>query len=79
MKMLNEHTAAELAVQLARRVISAEDLVYACLERIEAREKSVQAWEFLDRDLALEEHWRVSGVHYALRTGKVLYELPPKS
>ena len=55
MKMLNEHTAAELAVQLARRVISAEDLVYACLDRIDSREKSVQAWEFLDRDMALAQ------------------------
>lgn len=72
MKMLNEHTAAELAVQLARRVISAEDLVYACLERIEAREKGVQAWEFLDREMALAQARALDNAP----VGGMLYGLP---
>lgn len=51
----NELGAAELAPLLARREISAETLVRACLERIAEREPAVQAWEFLDPVLALDQ------------------------
>ena len=34
---------------------SSEELVMACLERIQQREKSVGAWIYLDEDQALEQ------------------------
>jgi Asp-tRNA(Asn)/Glu-tRNA(Gln) amidotransferase A subunit family amidase len=52
---LHEQTASALAPQLQRREITAEQLVLACLERIQAREGDVQAWEYLAADSALEQ------------------------
>ncbi len=52
---LHEQTASALAPQLQRREITAEQLVHACLERIQAREGNVQAWEHLAADSALEQ------------------------
>ncbi len=52
---LNEQTASVLARQLERREITAEQLLRACLERIEAREGDVQAWQHLAADSALEQ------------------------
>ena len=46
---------AEAAARLRRRELSSEELVRACLERIEAREPVVGAWSFLDGDSALAQ------------------------
>ncbi len=51
--MLNELSATELARQLARRDISAQELVRACLDRIDSRESEVHAWAFLNVEPAL--------------------------
>jgi Asp-tRNA(Asn)/Glu-tRNA(Gln) amidotransferase A subunit family amidase len=51
---LNERSAFDLARQLSRREISAEQLVQACLARIELREPEVQAWTCLAPDAALQ-------------------------
>lgn len=50
-----ELSAAEAARRIARRELSSEALVSACLERIAAREQEVQAWAFLDTELALKQ------------------------
>lgn len=50
---LNKLNASAAARQLQRREISAEQLVRACLERIEAREPAVQAWTHVAADAAL--------------------------
>ncbi len=47
--------ATLLARQLARREVSATDVVGACLDRIAEREAEVQAWEFVDPDHALAQ------------------------
>ena len=52
---VNEISALEAVRRIARRELSAEDLVRACLERIEEREHVVGAWTFLDADAALNE------------------------
>lgn len=52
---LNEQTASALARQLERREITAEQLLQACLERIQAREGDVQAWQHLSSESALEQ------------------------
>jgi Asp-tRNA(Asn)/Glu-tRNA(Gln) amidotransferase A subunit family amidase len=52
---LNKLSATEAAMRLARRDITAEALVRACLERIAARDAEVQAWIFLDPDHALTQ------------------------
>lgn len=52
---LHEQTASALVPQLQRREISAEQLAHACLERIQAREGDVQAWEYVAAESALEQ------------------------
>ena len=46
--------AAELRERLASGALDAEALVARCLERIAAREETVQAWAWLDAEHALE-------------------------
>jgi Asp-tRNA(Asn)/Glu-tRNA(Gln) amidotransferase A subunit family amidase len=46
---------AEAAALLQRRELSSEELVAACLERIEEREPLVGAWAFLDGEAALAQ------------------------
>ena len=50
---LNELDASAAARLLQRREISAEQLVRACLDRIDAREAAVLAWTFVAADSAL--------------------------
>ena len=50
-----ELTATEAAQCIARRELTSEALVRSCLERISAREPQVQAWTFLDAELALAQ------------------------
>ena len=52
---LIELSAAEAAADIARGVISAEDLTRACLERIEATEPDVQAFAHIDPEHALAQ------------------------
>jgi len=59
MRPLHELTAAQAATLLGRGRITAEALVRACLERIEALEPRVMAFEALDPDLAIREARRV--------------------
>jgi Asp-tRNA(Asn)/Glu-tRNA(Gln) amidotransferase A subunit family amidase len=51
----NRLSASEAARLLARRELTAEALVRACLDRIAEREDAVQAWAYLDADQALEQ------------------------
>ncbi len=59
MSAQDEHPAQLSAAEAARRMreglLSAEELVTACLERIRQTEPIVQAWQFLDEALALEQ------------------------
>jgi Asp-tRNA(Asn)/Glu-tRNA(Gln) amidotransferase A subunit family amidase len=48
-------TATEAAAKLAGGDLSSEELVSACLARIDELEPSIQAWAFLDRERALEQ------------------------
>ena len=52
---LNQLSAIGVAAMIAKKKISSEELVAACLARIEAREDAVQAWEYLDPEAALAE------------------------
>jgi Asp-tRNA(Asn)/Glu-tRNA(Gln) amidotransferase A subunit family amidase len=54
----HEMTVAELVARLARRELSAEELVRSCLLRIAEREPQVQAWEVLAPD-AVEQARRI--------------------
>ena len=53
MRELWELTAAEAARLIRERAISPEDLLKACVARIDATEPSVRAWVHLDREAAL--------------------------
>ena len=48
-------TASEAARLIQDGLLTSEQLVEACLERIRAAEPEVQAWTFLDEDLALAQ------------------------
>jgi Asp-tRNA(Asn)/Glu-tRNA(Gln) amidotransferase A subunit family amidase len=48
-------TVAEAARRIASSALTSEQLVRACLSRIEAREPDVMAWTFLDPERALSE------------------------
>jgi Asp-tRNA(Asn)/Glu-tRNA(Gln) amidotransferase A subunit family amidase len=50
-----ELSATEAAEKIDKGELSSEELVQACLERIEAVEPEIQAWAHLDPDLALEQ------------------------
>lgn len=52
---LHELTATDAARRIAEGSLTSQALVRACLERIEARESIVQAWTFLDPELALAQ------------------------
>jgi Asp-tRNA(Asn)/Glu-tRNA(Gln) amidotransferase A subunit family amidase len=57
--MPDEHAAQLTASEAARRIrdgiLTSEELVQGCLERIRALEPTVQAWQFLDEQHALEQ------------------------
>ena len=55
----NHLSAADAARLIARRELTSEALVAACLAHIEAREREVQAWAFLDPALALSQARRL--------------------
>ena len=48
-------TASEAAAKMRDGLITSEELVGACLERIRAAEPIVQAWQFLDEEHALAQ------------------------
>src|SRR5579859_6429350 len=48
-------TASEAARKMREGLITSEELVGACLERIRAAEPIVQAWQFLDEEHALAQ------------------------
>ena len=48
-------TVTEAAARIARGEVSSEELVAACLERIEALEPQVRAWEYLDPERAMAQ------------------------
>ena len=52
---LFELSASQAAAAIGNGEITAEELVLACLERVEAVEESVGAWEYLDPEHALEQ------------------------
>jgi len=52
-KSPNELSATEALSRIARGKLKARDLVEACLDRIDARESQVHAWEALDPERAL--------------------------
>src|SRR5205823_7558868 len=47
--------AAEAARRMAQGLLTAEELVRGCLERIRQVESTVQAWQFLDEEHALAQ------------------------
>ena len=55
MDALNKLSATEAAERIAAGRLKSEALVAACLERIGQREKDVQAWAFIDSELALAQ------------------------
>lgn len=53
MDAITKLPARQIAAKVAARELSAESVVRACLERIEAAEPQVRAWQHLDAPLAL--------------------------
>lgn len=61
MSDLHTLSAMEAGARITRGEISSEDLVRACLARIEVREDTVGAWQFIDPDRALADARRRDG------------------
>jgi amidase len=55
MARLNELSACEIAVRVAARAISAEEVVHDCILRIRAREPQIHAFAHVDSELALQQ------------------------
>ena len=55
MKNMLDLALHELAASIARREVSVETVVRLYIDRIEAREAAVRAWQFFNADLALEQ------------------------
>jgi Asp-tRNA(Asn)/Glu-tRNA(Gln) amidotransferase A subunit family amidase len=55
MEHLSQLTAGEAARRMREGLLTAEELVAACLERIRQTEPVVQAWQFLDEKYALDQ------------------------
>jgi amidase len=55
MKVLNQLTATEIVGAIADGKTTCEAVTRACLDRIAEREPRVQAWQFLDPELALKQ------------------------
>lgn len=55
MTALNELTATQMVAAVRSRATTCEAITRACLERIEDREKDVQAWAYIDPDHAIAE------------------------
>ena len=52
---LNQLTASEASIKLKTGEISSEELTRDCLDRIQAREGDVLAWDYLNPEYALEQ------------------------
>ena len=52
-RILTDLTAAEAAIALRDGSLSVEAYARACLDRIEAQDRTLQAWAFVDRDQAI--------------------------
>ena len=48
-------TAAEAARRIREGILTSEELVQSCLEQIRAHEPTIQAWQFLDEEHALQQ------------------------
>lgn len=55
---LNQISASDASAAIAAGKLTSEALVAACLDRIHARENAVQAWAYVDPDLALAQAHR---------------------
>ncbi len=70
MTALHQLSACDAAAQLAQRTLRAEDLVRACIKHIDAREPEVQAWAYLQRDVAISHAKQLdAGAHRGLLHG----------
>src|SRR5262249_9011221 len=52
---LNELSACEVAGGVAAGQFTGEAVTRACLDRIEARDKQVKAWAFVDSEIGLNQ------------------------
>jgi len=68
--------AVELRARLAGGALRAGELVSACLGRIEAREREVEAWAWLDSDSVLEQAARLDAYRASGRPIGPLHGLP---
>lgn len=59
MKALHELTATEIIRAIDAGETNCEEVTRACLQHIEEREPRVQAWQYLDPDLVIEQARRL--------------------
>ena len=82
---LNQISASDAAAAIAAGKLTSEALVAACLERIRVREDQVQAWAFLDPELALAQsrsrdreppRSRLHGIPFGIKDVLPTFDMP---
>ncbi len=69
-------SAAQAAVAIREGELTSLDLVESCLARFDEHEASVQAWQFLDRDFALDQARRADSARQAAQPLGPLHGVP---
>jgi len=69
-------TAFEAAAAIRAGSLRSEELVQACLDRVDAIDADVQAWAFLDREYALEQARRCDAIRGAGLPAGPLHGVP---
>ena len=72
----NRLSACEAAARIAAGELTCEELIRDCLARIDEREPTVQAWQFLDPDHALAQAREADAARAAGRDTGPLHGLP---
>ena len=55
MKNLNRLSAVEAAEGIKKKKFTSEELIKDCLSRINERENDIQAWSYINTELAIQQ------------------------
>ena len=73
---LNELSATQAADKISKGEITSEELVRACLERIEQIDGEIEAWEYLNHDYALDQARKLDSIRQEGGPIGVLHGIP---
>jgi len=62
-------SAVEMVQSLKKGEITSEELVKSYIEQIKKKEKEVEAWEFFDQEIALNQAKKLDALHQSGKHG----------